>query len=683
VRARPQLAWLTGSAIVAALVLRPLAHGVPMGTVTSFWATALGQVVLPGVLLWRGGRLGPRRDAWIGLGQGTTLGLAIQGLALLAGRALGAHWLPTLAAVGTAAAGLALARRTADRDDADPVPPNAPVLTLAVVLAAVLVQPLASAERLGEPVPVDLLFHAGNAGELRHRWPLEDPRAAGVPLTYHLLAYALPVEAADAAGGPVADPLLALAPLLWVALLALQAANAGRLLFHDGRAGALGAAVPLFHTDPGRILGLGPGAFNSHFATGVYGSPTTVCGLVLLVSLVLALGAWLGEGGRRHLATLGLLGVATSAAKTTVLPVVLGGLAVAAVFALRLRRPVELRRWSAALAVTAAAGAPFTLWQRGGDAGYSAIVRWSPGAAFSTSPFAQAVAQAIGPGPLTGLAGVPTFLAWLVGHLGLAGVASALWLARRREPLSSLQAWALAAAAVGGGAGLALDVPGLSQLFLLYNGQLLLCLFAGAGLAAALRRPGSVGEAAAAALLGLAVLPAAMGLARGLPAAARADVASAVSRPSPVLAHYAAGLGWLRAHAARDAVVFADNPSLLLSGIGEARLYYENGVYTARAWQVGPSRDPWPERTALQERILRRPDAEAVAAARRAAGGVTRLLVVADYVPSRIEAGFVHATPGRVPALRFFPEPLFDLVFVNLAMQVYEVRPAGPAPSGR
>ena len=677
------LALAAGIAILAAFGLRPVAHGVPWATVAIFWAIALGQAIVPGVLLCRGARLCAPRDSWLVLGQGTTIGLSIQGLAVLGGRALGAHWLPTLAALGTAAAGLALARRKTVPADQRPALPAAPALTLAVALAAVLVQPLASAGRLGEPVPVDMLFHAGNAAELRHRWPLEDPRAAGIPLTYHMLAYALPVETADAAGAPVADPLLALAPLLWVALLAVQAANAGRVLFRDARAGALGAAVALFHADPGRLLGLGPGAFNSHFATGIYGSPTTVCGLVLLAGLAIALDAWIEAGGRRRLAAIALLGLAASSAKTTVLPVVIAGIAVAAGRALRSRRSPELRRWAAALAVTVAAGAPFTLWQRGGAEGYSAMVRWAPGTAFSTSPFAQAVARALGPDAASGLSSVPAFLVWLVGHVGLAGVAAALWLARRRGPLTSLQGWALAVAVTGGALGLTLDVPGLSQLFLLYNSQLVLCFFAGAGLAAALRRPRSAADVATVAVLALAALPAAAGLAHALPAAARADAAAAAWEPSPVLRDYADGLAWLRAHATRDAVVFADNPSLLLSGIGEARLYYENGVYTARAWPAGPSRDPWPERTALQERLLRRPDEEAVAAARRAAGGAEHLLVVADYVPSRIEAGFVLASPGPVPARRFFPETLFERRFVNGAMQVYEVRPTGAGPTGR
>jgi hypothetical protein len=665
-------ATLALAALVAAtLVIRPLVHGVEAATILVFWATTLGQVVLPGVLLVRGARL-CAADAWLQLGQGATLGLALQGLALLAGRALGAPWLPTLVALAAAGLGLGLAQRGLRPPRG--VAPLALAPTLAFALAAVLLQPLSSTRRLGEPVPFDLLFHAGTAAELRHRWPLEDPRVAGVPLHYHVLAYALPLEAAELSGAPLADPLLGTAPLFWVGLLALQLANAGRVIFGDGRAGALGSAVALFHADAGQLLGLGPGAFNSHLATAIFGSPTTVCGFILLLGLALALEGWVETGKRRELAAFGLLAVAASAAKTTVLPVVLGGLALACARALRLRRASEARAWLAALAVGAAAGAPFTLWQTIDSASYSRMAHFGIGTAFTSSGFAASAAAWFGQQALSGAQALLVLPLWLVGWFGLAGVAAACWLALRQGSLRPTQAWVLAVAAVALLTSLLMDTPDLSQLFLLYNGLLLLCLCAGAGLAQALppRRGPAAGVLAV--VLVLAAVPSVVKLARGLPAAVASDAASRTWTPPGAAVEYGQALAWLRTHASRDAVVFADNPSMLLTAFGELRLFYETGLYTARARAVGPGREPWPERAALQERLLRRPDRAAVDEARRAIGGGRRLLVVADAVQSRVESGFVLTAIGTVPGRRLFPEALFELRFANRTLHVYEAR---------
>ena len=348
--ARGALGGALAAGVVAAMVLRPLAHGVPGLTVAAFWATALGQVVVPGVLLCLGARLSSRRDPWLVLGQGATLGLAIQGLSLLAGRALGAHGLPTLVATATAVAGLALRagggrRRRAARPPAAPgsrSPSSSPPSWCS------------RSPRLGAPRTSRCRSTCSSTPEPRASCATagrcEDPRAAGHPAP-------LPHARLRPSGGGggrrrarrVADTLLALAPLLWVALLALQVANAGRVLFRDARAGALGAAVALFHADPGGVLGLGPGAFNSHLATGIYGSPTTACGLLLLAGLAISLDGWLELGGRRHLATLALVAAAASAAKTTVLPVAIGGIALAAAHAWRAGRPADVRRLVAAL----------------------------------------------------------------------------------------------------------------------------------------------------------------------------------------------------------------------------------------------------------------------------------------------------------------------------------------------
>jgi len=673
-----RLSALFALLVGAVLVTRPLVHGVAGAAVLGFWAVVLGQVVAPGVLLARGARLADPADRLQLLVQGASIGLALQGLAVLAGRALGLSALPTLVAVAACLSGLALGRHSAGEPAPSDAPPpastGASIATLAVAMIAAVLLPLASTARPSDPIPFDILFHGGNAAELRHRWPLEDPRVAGVPLHYHLLAYALPVAVADLASTPVADTLFTLAPLFWLVLLALQLQSVGRVVFGNARIGAAAAAVVLFHADSGTVLGLGNGAFNSYLSTGLYGSPTTLLGFVLVCGFTLALHAWIERGERPQLGALGLLAAAASSAKTTVLPPLWAALALSGLVSAWRGRAVEARRFAVALLVAALAGAPLTLWQNLGHESYSTMARFGLAAAFSSSSFARAVA-AFSTEAVSGLRAAPVFLLWLLGYFGLSGVAASLWLFRQRRSLSSLQAWALFVLAAGLAASLLLDAPGLSQLFFVYNGQLLLALFAGAALVEAWRRPRRASEWATLAVLALALAPTLEHLGSALPAVLRADADATAYQPRPVERDYAAGLAWLRAHASRDAVVWADNSSLLLSALGEVRLFYENGAYSARAWRVAEGQEPWPERVELQERLLRRPDAATLAEARRATGPGRRLLVVADSVQSSVEEGVVGARLGAVPRRRLFPESLFDLLFVNGAMQVYEARP--------
>ena len=224
-------------------------------------------------------------------------------------------------------------------------------------------------------------------------------------------------------------------------------------------------------------------------------------------------------------------------------------------------------------------------------------------------------------------------------------------------------------------------MPDLSQLFLLYNGQLVLGLFAGAALSIALRPPRPA-VTRGGPVLALAAVPPLVGLARALPAAARRDAAAVpwthVSELRRLRRTASPGCG---PTPSRDAVVFADNPSLVLSAMGEVRLFYENGLYTARAAQPAPRATPWPERHGAAGAAAppaRRRGGRTGPARGRGGGEAAR---AADSVQSRIEGGYVFAS-GKVPPRRFFPEPLFERVFANDAMQVYVARPAG-APSGR
>jgi hypothetical protein len=678
----PIAALVLGLLLLVVLLVRPLAYGLAALPVLGFWAFVVLGVGLPGVVLYRAAGWHQGDGATLA-GQGLTLGLALHGLLFLGGRAAGAGWLPgALPVVAVAVCWLSRSRR---RERTTPPSGGYGALVL-VVLLGCLMQPLATEHLLGEPIPADLLYHAGNAAELRHRWPLQDPRVAGQPLNYPVLAYGVPVEGSQWSGMSVADTLHGVATLFWIGLLALQTYNVGRVILGDRTGAAVGAAVLLLHEDPGGALGLGQGAFLSRLATGLYGSPTTVCGLILFASLVIVIGDRLARPREPHarLPLLLVLAAAASLTKATVAPTAAGGCLVFAAWAAARRRPESARvALSCALWIGVAA-APFTLRLGTGEASYRGILRWDPGAIVREAPATLAAAHAMGAaGELTG-AVAPWFIAavtplWLFGYLGLTALGIVVFLYRRPGPLTDVQVFALGVGAAAVVPTLLSDAQGLSQLFFLYNGQLPLAALAGGGLARALRpRP------ALALLLafGVAAIPS---LEKGGSVLLRRpalDLAAASRQMAPLVQDYASGLAWLRLHAATNGVVFADNPSLLLSALGECRMYYETGIYTPRAWERlwQGAQEAYPERAAFQETLLRRPTASTIAATRALFPQPARILVVADNVQSRIEGGLVVVSVGPVPRRPLLPQAWFHPLFANDAMHVYGIDPPqGPS----
>ena len=447
------------------------------------------------------------------------MGLALQGMALLAGRALGVSWLPTVVAACAAALGLWLARRAPDRPD--PEARGTSSLTLGVALLAALLQPLASARDPGE-VPLDLLFHAGNAAELRHRWPLEDPRVAGIPL-------ALPPARLRASGGGRGPRRRRRSPTpcsRWRRRCGSRSSRCrprtrGALLFGSATRRRAGRGAPRCST-PIRAScsawGRAPSTATSRPASTAARRPSAAASCSRRSSIALD-GLARGRPVPKRSPASASWRAAASAAKTTVLPVVWAGLGD--------------RRLARALAPPAPRAAPRLLRARaprvvGRGAAHAVAERRDgelhrivrPGARDRLHELAfRRFARALGSEPAS-RAGVRSprqaSWLWLVGYLGPRGRGRGA-LARRGS------------AAAGHDAGLvagrrrrrrsrrasSLDVPGLSQLFLLYNGQLLVCLFAGAGLvqvrsarAPRARRRGRGLLAAAACASGLAQLDA-------------------------------------------------------------------------------------------------------------------------------------------------------------------------------
>src|SRR5262245_22877505 len=76
----------------------------------------------------------------------------------------------------------------------------------------------------------DAAFHAGNAAELLRRWPMQDPRIAGEPLTYHFFSYAFPCVQSLVLGVPVRPGLFGTGAALLPIGFALAAFGAARSL---------------------------------------------------------------------------------------------------------------------------------------------------------------------------------------------------------------------------------------------------------------------------------------------------------------------------------------------------------------------------------------------------------------------------------------------------------------------
>jgi hypothetical protein len=675
--------------LAACLVFRPQAYGVSRTDVAIFWLFVLLGVAAPGLVVCSALGL-YRRDPLLLVGQGFALGFVLQGVCFWGGRALGlgvgfSSALPFLASGATAI----LARRRTGLPKDGGVASGGRLGLLLVALVGCMMQSLATTRLLGKPLPVDLLFHAGNAAELLHRWPLEDPRAAGIPLNYTVLAYALPAAVSGIGGLPVADALHGLAPLFWITLLALQTSNAGRVLLGDPLAATIGTLVVLLHEDPGGFLGLGRGAFSSHLPTALYGSPTTVCGLVLLASLAIVVGEVLSTPRRARglWPLLFFFALGASMTKATVVPAAAGGAGLLAAWSW-LRGRLATARTALLCALTLGLAAlPFTLRLGAGETSYREILRWSPGAIIQASPFTAWAAHALGvtafpaaegpsalvPAPAWFIGLIAPF--WLAGYLGLAAAGAWAWLFWRPTPPSDGERWALGVVVAGAAPAVLLAGHGLSQLFFLYNGQLLLGILAGSGIAATMRAwPQARGKLIVLALAALPSLGPAKHLIVTRPAHDRREARSAL--PGDV-AEYAAGLSWLRTHASEGAVVFADNPSLLLSAFGECRMYYETGLFTPRGWQQKweGTDEPFPERAALQEALLRRTGPDVVAATRRLFPPPVKILVVADSVQSRVEGGLTKVDIGPVRPDALLPPRWFERVFANRAMHVYRLAP--------
>lgn len=317
-----------------------LLTGVGVGDIALFLAHELGFVLLPGCLLYRcirGDRSGTLELAAIGY----ALGSVLEVLAFALTAAL--HIRPALWAYPplTIAACVILLRLRARRDGDRLLARSTRTAdrfswTLAGVCAAAIAY-ITVAYFLFDPLPAqagsvvyipDLVFHLGVAGEALHHWPIGDPKVAGVGLPYETFIYMKLAAAAQLTHIPLPTLLFRLYMLpLVVAVIGLLA-SAGAIISGRRQVGIAAAAlfvfVGQFGLDPRDLLVF----FNTAFFS-MYDSPSYMFGLVVFLAALIVLYEQLGADwrDRRGWLLLGLVLIGCAGTKATILPDLLGGLA--------------------------------------------------------------------------------------------------------------------------------------------------------------------------------------------------------------------------------------------------------------------------------------------------------------------------------------------------------------------
>ena len=500
--------------VLLALVALPTAFGAPLGDVLLYLVAEVAFALLPGMALYLAvaGAPSARMGGNVRLvSLSYAVGLALQIAAFSVTAALGARWLlwvyPPIVLLACAPS----VRKSLPK----PSVPEAIASQwgLAVVCLVGLVgvsvayfpyDPLPSLHHSVVYFP-DLVFHLGVAAEALHHWPITDPKVSGTPLPYELFIYMKLAASAQTTH-------ISLATILFrLYLLPLIAAVVGLLyslgLQVSGRRFAALLAPALFLL-VGQ-LGLAPRdslVFYNTVFFSLYDSPSYAFGLVMFLGALCVLCDCLTAVTftARRWALLALLLGACSGAKATILPDLLGGLAI--LFALGRARARTAR---ALLLAGATFGVSYAALYRGGTGG----LKLDPPGSIRSMNFTGIVHLR--------LMGLPSPLFWatatVVGLIGfcsatLAGLPFALrrssW---RADPQGLLLLGTLTASLVPF---LAFTHKGGSQNFFTYYGICGACVLSGLGLAAALGAAREVWRTLAAfaglillVLLAAAVLP--------------------------------------------------------------------------------------------------------------------------------------------------------------------------------
>jgi len=613
--------------LTSIFVLRPALVGWPLLSSAGVAGMFAVYVLFPG---WSVARiLRPDEERWLALLMLAWTG----GLALLAGAFVAAcvldvrdliRWYPLPFVL------LAAVRARGRPGPALALPTRADLLACGLLLAAAALRSTCEGPEEWYLHGGDSAFHAGNAAELRWRWPMQDPRLAGEPLHYHYFSYVFACVQSLVLDAPVRTGLLGMGGALHPMGFALAAFAAARGMGARTWIAALCAGALVLHTDPGTAL-----ATNSLLDKGLYVGTTTPLGLTFLAALLFVLGGSLrarAPARGRDLVLFGLLAIGASGSKGSVLPPLFLGLASVLVLRFAFRREVS-RDILLHLAVLAACALPMMLYLFGSpSSNASSMFAFEPFAAQRMSAFHATTSSWFGSGAALALA--PVWTALFLGS-GTIGLIAWLLLGERPRPLRELVL--LATAAAGLLPAWLLAAPGLSQLFFAYDTQVCLMLLGAVGLERAWLSPGParwIPIAASTVVLALQALRVAQWQ---VPRLLQEQPEGSESSRG-----YQAALGWVRENLERDAVLLVGPTWSSPSTWTERRIFFESATFnylTHAGWRVpwraaggGAAPAPFADRQELEERFLADPDPTTLAAIRARIAAGTPLYALRDDV---------------------------------------------------
>lgn len=668
---------------LGALCLAGLAaFGVPPEHAIRFFAYEAAFAFAPGWVAYRVLAPGDRSLArQIAVGWALGYGLAIVAFNITASlgvRELFVGYPVIVLAVATARRRLGALPRSWPEPDTSRILASWALAGLAAIAVAYIAVSYFAVAPLPGSVPavdyhVDLPYHLGLAVEALRHWPIANPSQAGEPLIYYTFTYSHLAASAQVTGIPLPAVMLRLYVISLAVLLVTQMYALGAQVGRSRLAGVLTVAL-MFLVGELDISLYENATFNNAVLEYLGVSPSFTLGLVFFAPTVLLTAQALKERteiGRLMLIAM-LLGL-TAATKASPLPLYVGAFGLFIGVALLRRHRVRLSAWALGLAGAAVLAVAYITVYRHVEAAF----RIAPFASVQRMVYFADLWKRLG--ATSELAQAAFDVAFAIpALLGFAAVQflAVAWLAReRRLAFAPDERWHAAITLAGVALFLGLSYSNFGQLLYLYYAMPSLAALAAVGLVGfasrLLPRPAPRRVIAAAAVAGLILIQL-----TDLPTDARLTLYRwRVGEPT-YRARYAGlttglwqALTWLRERTSPDDVIAVNNQvvsgtiyvrptfhNVYYSAFGERRVFHEGWEFRAERYRAFGDPPPYRDRFALNERIFKEADADAISVVYRDYG-VRYLLVdklhgVADAALSDVAERVFSNPDADIYALR-------------------------------